>query len=40
MFEDMEAEDREVRERQAQKVAESVRNRWRKQKRFQYTMLK
>ena len=40
VFEDMEAEDREVRERQAWEVAERVRNRWRKQKRFQYTMLK
>ena len=36
----MEAEDREVCERQAQEEAERVRNRWRKQKRFAYTMLK
>ena len=40
VFEDMEAEDREVCERQSQEVAERVRNRQRKQKRFQYTMLK
>ena len=40
VFKDMEAEDREVRERQAQEVAERVRNKRRKQKRFQYTMLK
>ena len=36
----MEAEDREVCERQAWKAAERVRNKWRKQKWFQYTMLK
>ena len=40
VFQDMEAEEREVRERQAQEVAERARNRWRKQKRFAYTMLK
>ena len=36
----MEAEDREVRERQAQEVAKRARNKRRKQKRFKYTMLK
>ena len=40
VFEDMEAKEREVRERQAQEAAERARNRWRKQKRFTYTMLK
>ena len=30
----------EVRERQAHEVVERARNRWRKQKQFQYTMLK
>ena len=40
VFEDMEAKDREVHKRQAQEVAERARNRWRKQKRFQYTILK
>ena len=37
---DMEAEEREVRERQAREAAERVRNKWRKQKKFAYTMLK
>ena len=40
VFQDMEAEEREVRERQAQKVTERARNRQRKQKRFAYTILK
>ena len=40
VFEDMEAEDREVCERQAQEMAERVRNKRRKQKRFQYAMLR
>ena len=40
VFEDMEAKERKVREKQAQEVAERARNRWRKQKRFAYTMLK
>ena len=40
VFQDMEAEEREVHERQAQEVAERARNRWRKQKRFAFTMLK
>ena len=40
VFEDMEAEDRGVRERQAREVAERARNKRRKQKRFKYTMLK
>ena len=40
VFQDMEAEEREVHERQAQEVAKRVRNRWRKQKRFVFTMLK
>ena len=39
VFEDMEAEDREVRERQAQEMGERARNKWRRQKRFQYAML-
>ena len=37
---DMEAEEREVRERQAREAAERARNKWRKQKKFAYTMLK
>ena len=40
VFQNMEAKEREVHERQAQEAAERVRNRWRKQKRFAYTMLK
>ena len=40
VFEDMEVEDREVCERQAQEVAKRARNRRRKQKRFQYAMLR
>ena len=40
VFQDMEAEEREVHERQAQEAAERARNRWRKQKRFAFTMLK
>ena len=36
----MEAKDRELCGRQAQEAAKRARNRWRKQKRFQYTMLK
>ena len=40
VFLDMETEEREVRERQAQEAAERVRNKWRKQKKFAYTMLK
>ena len=40
VFQDMEAEEREVCKRQAQEAAETARNRWRKQKRFVYTMLK
>ena len=40
VFLDMEAEEREVRERQAQEAAKRVRNKWRKQKKFAYTMLK
>ena len=40
VFQDMEAEEREVCERQAQEAAKRVRNRQRKQKRFAYTMLK
>ena len=40
VFQDMEAKEREVHERQAQEAAERARNRWRKQKRFAFTMLK
>ena len=40
VFLDMEAKEREVCERQAQEAAERVRNKWRKQKKFAYTMLK
>ena len=40
VFQDMEAEEREVHERQAQEVAKRAKNRRRKQKRFAYTMLK
>ena len=40
VFLDMEAEERQVRERQAREAAERVRNKWRKQKKFAYTMLK
>ena len=40
VFEDMETKDREASERQAKEAAERARNRRRKQKRFQYTMLK
>ena len=40
VFLDMKAEEREVCERQAQEAAERVRNKWRKQKKFAYTMLK
>ena len=40
VFQDMEAKERGVRERQAQEVAKRARNRRRKQKRFAYTMLK
>ena len=40
VFENMEAEERKVREKQAQEVAEKARNKRRKQKRFPYTMLK
>ena len=37
---DMEAEEREVCERQAREAAEKARNKWRKQKKFAYTILK
>ena len=40
VFLDMEAKEREVRERQAQEAAKRARNKWRKQKKFAYTMLK
>ena len=40
VFQDMEAKEREVHERQAEEAAKRARNRWRKQKRFAYTMLK
>ena len=40
VFLDMEAEEREVHERQVREAAERVRNKWRKQKKFVYTMLK
>ena len=40
VFLDMEAEEREVCERQAQEAAERARNKWRKQKKFAYTMMK
>ena len=40
VFQDMEVKEREVHERQAQEAAKRVGNRWRKQKRFAFTMLK
>ena len=40
VFLDMEAKEREVRERQAQEVAKRARNKRRKQKKFAYTILK
>ena len=40
VFLDMEAEEREVHERQAQEAAKRARNKRRKQKKFAYTMLK
>ena len=40
VFLDMEAEEREVHERQAREAAKRARNKWRKQKKFAYTMLK
>ena len=40
VFEDMEAQERKVHEKQAQEAAERARNKRRKQKKFGYTMLK
>ena len=40
VFLDMEAKEREVCERQAGEAAKRARNKWRKQKKFSYTMLK